>query len=184
MDVYSLLAVAFGLSMDAFSVSVASGISGKCNQRSTAFKMAFSFGAFQAIMPTLGWFVGNNMLNVISEVDHWIAFALLFLVGFKMVCGSTGHEFQRREEKIGFYTLLLLSIATSIDALAVGVSFAFLKISIFYPVIIIGAVTFALALVGVTLGDRVKVLSPGRIEIVGGIVLMVIGIKILTEHLA
>jgi putative Mn2+ efflux pump MntP len=183
LDPLTLLAIAFGLAMDAFSVSVASGITGRGNSKTEAFKMAFSFGAFQAFMPMLGWLAGVKMLDFISGVDHWLAFALLFMVGCKMIYESTKPETHRKERTLSFFALLILSIATSIDALAVGLSFAILKVSIINPIIVIGTVTFALSLIGATLGGRIKSLSPNQIEIVGGAILIGIGFKILIEHL-
>ncbi|MGB9854471.1 MAG: manganese efflux pump MntP family protein [Candidatus Bathyarchaeales archaeon] len=184
MDPLTLLAIAFGLAMDAFSVSVASGTTVRGNSRNEAFKMAFSFGAFQAFMPLLGWLAGIEMLDFISGVDHWLAFTLLLLVGCKMIYESTKPETHVKNENLGFCTLLILSVATSIDALAVGLSFAFLKVSIINPIIVIGAVTFTLSFLGATLGGRIKSLSPNKIGIVGGIILIGIGFKILLEHLA
>jgi putative Mn2+ efflux pump MntP len=184
LDPLTLLAIAFGLAMDAFSVSVASGIAIRGNSKTEAFKMAFSFGAFQAFMPMVGWLAGVKMLDFISGVDHWLAFALLLLVGCKMIYESTKPETHRKERTLSFCTILILSIATSIDALAVGLSFAFLKVSIINPITVIGAATFTLSFVGATLGGRIKSLSPNKIEIVGGIILIGIGFKILLEHLA
>lgn len=187
MDAFAILAIAFGLAMDAFSVSVASGITGKCARKITALKMAFLFGAFQAAMPAMGWLAGVSMMHLISEVDHWIAFALLFLVGLRMIYGAVRSEVHWGVESLnlGLCTLLMMSIATSVDALAVGISFAVLKASIIIPVLVIGTVTFLLSLFGALLGEKVKRLfSPRRIEAVGGLVLMAIGVKILLEHLA
>lgn len=183
LDALTLLAIAFGLAMDAFSVSVASGVALKGDSERNAFKMAFSFGTFQAFMPLLGWLTGTKMLDFISGVDHWLAFTLLLLVGFKMIYESTKPEAYRKKRKLGFCTLLMLSVATSIDALAVGLSFAFLKVPIAHPIIVIGAVTFTLSFIGAALGDRIKSLSSNKIEIAGGIILIGIGVKILLEHL-
>ncbi len=178
------MAVAFGLAMDAFSVSVASGTTIRGNSRNEAFKMAFSFGAFQALMPLLGWLAGVKMLDFISEVDHWFAFALLLLVGCKMIYESAKPETHIEKGNLGFCTLLILSVATSIDALAVGLSFALLKVSIINPIIVIGTVTFSLSFVGAVLGGKIRNFSPNKIEILGGIILIGIGFKILLGHLA
>ncbi|MGB9959530.1 MAG: manganese efflux pump MntP family protein [Candidatus Bathyarchaeales archaeon] len=184
LDPLTLLAVAFGLAMDAFSVSVASGTAVKNNGRNEAFKMAFSFGAFQVFMPLLGWIAGVKLLDFISGVDHWLAFGLLLFVGFKMIYESTKPETHVAKENLSLYTLLILSVATSIDALAIGLSFALLNVSITTPIIVIGTVTFTLSFLGATLGGKIRKISPGKIEILGGIVLILIGFKILLEHLA
>lgn len=184
LDPLTLLAIAFGLAMDAFSVSVASGTTVRSNRGNEAFKIAFSFGAFQAFMPMLGWLAGVKILDFISGVDHWLAFALLILVGCKMIYESAKPENCAEKRSLGFFTLLILSIATSIDALAVGLSFALLKVSIITPIIVIGTVTFTLSFLGATLGCRIKSLLSNKIEILGGVILIVIGFKILIEHLA
>lgn len=184
LDPLTLLAIAFGLAMDAFSVSIASGTTVRSSSGSEAFKMAFSFGAFQAFMPLLGWFAGVKMLDFISEVDHWFAFALLLLVGCKMIYESTKPETRVEKGNLGFCTLLILSVATSIDALAVGLSFALLKVSIINSIIVIGAVTFTLSFLGAILGGKIRNFSSNKIEILGGIILVGIGFKILLEHLA
>lgn len=184
MDLPTILAIAFGLAMDAFSVSVASGVTGKCTRKITALRMAFSFGAFQAVMPAVGWLAGVSMLHLISEVDHWMAFALLIAVGVKMIYEALRPGFSSGMERLGFGTLMALSIATSIDALAVGISFAVLKVSAVSSMLIIGTVTFFLSFSGAIMGEKVKRFSPGRIEAFGGLVLIAIGVKILMEHLA
>ncbi|MEM2092844.1 MAG: manganese efflux pump MntP family protein [Candidatus Bathyarchaeia archaeon] len=187
MDTFAILAVALGLAMDAFSVSVASGIAGRCARKSAALKMAFLFGAFQAIMPTIGWLAGVTMLHLISDLDHWIAFALLLLVGLRMIYEAVRPDIRERlgNLNLGLFTLLMLAIATSIDALAVGISFAILAVSIVSSALLIGTVTFLLSLFGALTGEKVKhLLSPRRIEALGGLVLIIIGVKILLEHLA
>ncbi|MGQ9539286.1 MAG: manganese efflux pump MntP [Candidatus Bathycorpusculaceae bacterium] len=182
MDTLIILAIAIGLAMDAFSVSIAYGIKAKCKNTDTALTMASSFGAFQAFLPVLGWFAGVKMLDFIAGFDHWLAFALL-LIGCKMIYESTKPEAQRKTKPLNTCVLLALSIATSIDALAVGLSFAFLKVSIITPIIIIGAVTFTLSFEGAILGDKLSRFKPNKIEILGGLILIAIGTKILTEHL-
>lgn len=183
MDVLTILAIAVGLAMDAFSVSIAYGISAKCKNTNNALTMASSFGAFQAFMPVLGWFAGVKMLDFIAGFDHWLAFALLLLIGCKMIYESTKPEAQRKTKPLNTCVLLVLSIATSIDALAVGLSFAFLKVSIITPIIIIGATTFTLSFGGAVLGDKLSRFKPNKIEILGGLILIAIGAKILIEHL-
>ncbi|MGB9683997.1 MAG: manganese efflux pump MntP family protein [Candidatus Bathyarchaeales archaeon] len=183
MDALTILAIAVGLAMDAFSVSIAYGIKAKSRNTNNALAMASSFGAFQAFMPVLGWFAGVKMLDFIAGFDHWLAFALLLLIGCKMIYESTKPDAQRKAKPLNVYVLLVLSIATSIDALAVGLSFAFLKVSIITPIIIIGTVTFTLSFVGTVLGDKLSRFKPDQIEILGGLILIAIGAKILIEHL-
>jgi putative Mn2+ efflux pump MntP len=177
--------LAFGLAMDAFAVSISSGITIKKPRVENALKIAIFFGAFQAFMPVVGWLAGLGLRELISQIDHWIAFGLLCLIGGRMTYEST----KARSEKSGLNplslgVLLLLSVATSIDALAAGVSLAFLQVSILLPIILIGTVTFVLSFVGVFVGDRSGHLFQNKAEFVGGLVLIGIGTKILIEHLA
>jgi putative Mn2+ efflux pump MntP len=183
LDAATILAIAFGLAMDAFSVSIAYGMTTRNNSKSNALKMASSFGAFQMGMPVLGWLAGVEILNLIAGFDHWLAFGLLLIIGCKMIYEATKPKHKREGKKLNLCMLLLLSVATSIDALAVGLSFAFLKVSIATPIIVIGAVTFTLSLIGAAIGDKLCAAS-SRIEILGGLILIVIGIKILLEHIA
>lgn len=171
--------------MDAFAVAVTSGFILKKMKFYHAFKIALFFGGFQAIMPVLGWLAGLTVKDYIQAFDHWIAFGLLLFIGGKMIYES--FKIKEEEEKecdpTRFGNLLLLAIATSIDALAVGITFAFLKISILSPVIIIGCVTFILSLTGVYVGNRVGHFFENKLELFGGLVLIGIGVKILIEHL-
>ena len=169
--------------MDAFAVSITHGMTLKTLRNSTALKMAAFFGSFQAVMPVLGWLAGLSLLDLISGVDHWAAFSLLFFIGCKMIYESFKTTPNKKEQKtLTLSILLMLSVATSIDALAVGLSFAFLKIAIATPIVIIGAVTFLLSFLGVTFGNRFGKFLGNKIEIVGGLVLVTIGMKILLEH--
>ncbi|MGB2770043.1 MAG: manganese efflux pump MntP family protein [Candidatus Zixiibacteriota bacterium] len=185
MHLVTITFLAFGLAMDAFAVSISSGITIKNPRIEQALKIAIFFGAFQAIMPVIGWLAGLGLRELIAQVDHWIAFGLLFLIGCKMIYEST----KARSEKkllnpLSLGVLLLLSVATSIDALAAGVSLAFLKISIVLPIIVIGVVTFILSFLGVFVGDKSGRVFENKAEFVGGLVLIGIGSKILIEHLA
>lgn len=184
MDAITILFIAFGLAMDAFAVAIASGIATKRMTVNNVLKIAASFGAFQMLMPMIGWLAGLSLADVISGFDHWVAFALLGIIGCKMVYESLrlgpGDE---AANPLNAYTLLVLSIATSIDALAVGVSFAFLTVSIAAPVVVIGAVTFAMSFAGVYIGGRFGHFFERKIQVLGGLVLIGIGIKILLEHL-
>ncbi len=184
MKTISIILIAFGLAMDAFAVSVASGFIIKKLKFRQAFKIAFSFGGFQAIMPVLGWLAGLSIKGYIEQFDHWIAFALLGFIGGKMIYES--FKIEKKEKSIDplkFAVLLTLSIATSIDALAIGLTFAVLKVSIWTPIIIIGVITFILSLLGVYVGNRFGHFFEKKIEFIGGVVLIAIGIKILIEHL-
>jgi len=184
VDVLSIIFVAFGLAMDAFAVSITSGLTIKRLRISHALRIGIAFGGFQALMPVVGWLVGLSLRDLISDVDHWVAFGLLSFVGCKMIYGSLQMEsHKKRIDPLNVCVLFMLSVATSIDALAVGVSFAFLKVSIVTPVVVIGIVTFLLSFAGVYVGNRLGHFFEKKIEIVGGLVLIGIGIKILVEHL-
>ncbi len=170
--------------MDAFAVSITNGITIKYLRINNALKIAIFFGSFQAFMPLVGWLAGLSLRDFISGIDHWIAFGLLSLIGCKMIYESI--KIESRGEKVdplNVYVLLMLSLATSIDALAVGVSLAFLKISIVTPIIVIGIVTFLLSFLGVFVGNKSGHFFENKIEIIGGLILIGIGIKILVEHL-
>ncbi|NIM97564.1 MAG: hypothetical protein GTO24_05600 [candidate division Zixibacteria bacterium] len=175
--------LAFGLAMDAFAVSISSGITIRNPRIENALKIAIFFGAFQAFMPVIGWLAGLGLRELISEVDHWIAFGLLSLIGCRMIYESTKVRSERKIlNPLSLGVLLVLSVATSIDALAAGVSLAFLEIPILFTVIIIGAVTLILSFVGVFVGDRSGHFFENKAEFVGGLVLIGIGTKILIEH--
>jgi len=184
MDMVEIILIALGLAMDAFAVSIANGITTKQLRISNALKMAIFFGSFQAFMPVLGWFAGLNLRDLISGVDHWIAFGLLTFIGCKMIYESVRIEASKKEvASINLYVLLILSVATSIDALAVGLSFAFLKISIATPIIVIGTVTFLFSFIGVSFGNKFGHIFENKIEIAGGLILLGIGVKIVAEHM-
>lgn len=185
MDIITIIVIAFALAMDAFAVSITSGLTIKHLEVNDALKIAIFFGSFQAVMPVIGWLTGLSLISFISDVDHWVAFGLLSLVGCKMIYESIKIESSEKEiDPLNVYVLLMLSIATSIDALVVGVSFAFLKTFILTPIIVIGTVTFLLSFLGVFVGNRFEHFFDKKIKIVGGLTLIGIGIKILVEHLA
>lgn len=185
MDILTILLIAVGLAMDAFAVSIASGLTVKGLQLKGALKIALFFGLFQALMPVLGWSAGLGLRGFISGIDHWIAFGILSVIGSKMIFESFAIKTNRgKTENQGTYTLLVLSIATSIDALAVGLTLSFLKVSIFSPAIIIGVVTAILSFAGVLIGKRYGHLFESKIEALAGLILIGIGIKILIEHLS
>ena len=184
MDLVTILLIAVGLSMDAFAVSITHGITIRHERMNNAFRVGFFFGGFQSLMPVIGWLAGRSLRDFIAGVDHWIAFGLLGFIGGKMIYESLKLDPGKKDNtSLELSTLLLLAIATSIDALAVGVSFAFLKISIITPAVVIGAVTFLLSFLGFLVGNRVGHFFESKIEIVGGIILIGIGIKILIQDL-
>jgi putative Mn2+ efflux pump MntP len=184
MDLTTIIFIAFGLSMDAFAVSIASGCTVKKLKIKYALKISVFFGLFQAFMPVIGWMAGLTLIDFISGFDHWIAFGLLCYVGGKMIYDSIKIDEDRKKiDPLNIYILLLLSIATSVDALAVGLSFAFLRVLIITPVVLIGVVTFILSFIGVIIGDRIGYFFEKRIELIGGLVLIGIGFRILLEHL-
>lgn len=184
MSPLTVILIALGLSLDAFAVSVASGIVIRRDRVRHACKVALFFGGFQALMPAIGWLAGLGLRNFISGIDHWIAFGLLVFIGSKMIVESRGLD---RAEKGGCPTdtpvLFMLAIATSLDALAVGLSFSLLQVSIVMPVLVIGAITFAVSFGGFLAGSRFGHLLERKIELLGGLILIGIGVKILIEHL-
>ncbi len=181
MDLLSLLLISFGLAMDAFAVSVSCGICGRPRKWGLIARVGLYFGGFQALMPVLGWLAGTRLRGPIASLDHWVAFGLLALIGVKMIRESFAigaRRFDPRRHKV----LLTLAVATSIDALAVGLSFALLDGGILVPALTIGAVTFCVSCLGVIIGDRVGSIFEKAAEILGGLILIGIGLKILLEH--
>jgi putative Mn2+ efflux pump MntP len=183
MNLLSILLIAVGLAMDAFAVSITCGLELKRLKIKHVFVIAISFGFFQGVMPIIGWLAGVGFRDFISSIDHWIAFGLLVIIGAKMIYESTKLESSVKSKELNGAFLLFLSIATSIDALAVGLSFSFLKIEIITPSIIIGVVTFILSISGVMIGKKVGHLFERKIEAFGGVILILIGVKILLSHL-
>ncbi|MDP4188182.1 MAG: manganese efflux pump MntP family protein [Bacteroidota bacterium] len=185
MGFLSIFLIAVGLCFDSFAVSVSSGIVLNKIKFSDASKIAGSLAFFQATMPVLGWFAGYQVKDYIASFDHWIAFFLLLFLGVKMIYESL----KSKDEPINFNpldfkVLITLSIATSIDALLVGVSFAFLRINIAESAVIIGAVTFIISMVGILFGKKTGNKFGKKMEILGGLILIGIGVKILIEHLS
>lgn len=183
MGILEIILIGVGLSMDAFAVSICKGLNmNKINYKHTTI-IALFFGGFQAFMPFLGWSLGRNFESYITSIDHWIAFGLLAFIGGKMICDSFKPEEDQDEDDFSIKELFVLAIATSIDALAVGITFAFLGESIVLPVTLIGLTTFCLSFVGVIIGYNFGGKLQSRAELVGGIILVLIGTKILFEHL-
>ena len=182
MGIFELFVLAVGLSMDAFAVSVCKGLSlGKISRKHMYIAGAW-FGGFQALMPLIGYYLGRFFADAITEYDHWIAFILLIIIGGKMVKESFDKE-EQMDGSMSARSMLLLAVATSIDALAVGVTFAFLKVSIIPAVSFIGVVTFVCSAVGVKIGSIFGTKYRSRAELCGGIILILIGAKILLEGL-
>ena len=175
--------IAVGLAMDSFSVSIARGFT-KINTSLSieALKTGFFFGLFQGFMPLLGWVAGLSIVNFIKDFDHWIAFGLLSFIGLRMMYESISKQSKKVVNSSSFKVLLILSIATSIDALAVGLSLSFLETSIIMPAIIIGIITFSLSFLGVFIGKKFGSYFE-RIGVLGGIILIAIAMRILIEHL-
>ncbi|MCX5853521.1 MAG: manganese efflux pump MntP family protein [Deltaproteobacteria bacterium] len=184
MTLPSILIIAVGLGMDAFSVAIGIGAVTRTASYGPAFRLSFHFGLFQTLMPIAGWFAGMTVAPVIEGYDHWVAFGLLAYVGGKMIVESfREQENIHREDPTKGLSLVMLSVATSIDALAVGLSFAFLKIPILYPSIIIGVVAFIMTMIGMVFGEKLGGLMGRKVEMIGGVILIGIGVKILIEHL-
>lgn len=173
--------IAVGLAMDAFAVSIATGITTIDQRTKNALVMASFFAGFQVIMPLIGWMVGLNLQNVLASATHWVAFGLLVFIGAKMIYDSTKKDPDSKKGNLQLYSLLMLSIATSIDALMVGLSFAFLQTSIVLPVIVIGVITFSLSFGGFIFGCTIGHVCEHRIRILGGLILIGIGIKMLLD---
>jgi len=172
--------------MDAFAVSLCKGLKMQRINHRHALIISLFFGGFQALMPLIGWFLGSQFQKSIAAYDHWVAFGLLAFVGIKMIVESingTNEEEDCSNDHIDLRDLVILASATSIDALAVGISFAFLDVKIVAAVLLIGVVTFTLSYIGVALGNRFGSRYKSKAELVGGVILILIGIKILAEHL-
>ncbi len=184
MDLFSLVVIAIGLSFDSFAVSVSSGIIKSKIEFTDALKIAFFLSFFQAIMPVIGWFFGSEIETYAAEFDHWIAFGLLALLGGKMIISSfRDSSVSKPIDLLKLPVLFSLSIATSIDALIVGMSFGLLEINIILAVLVIGSITFFVSMFGILFGKKTGTRIGKKMEILGGIILIGIGIKILLEHL-
>jgi len=184
MDLLSLIFTGIGLAMDASAVSIAKGMSlPNEKNKNYALKLGLAFGIFQGLMPLIGYLAGSTFSGYIQSVDHWVAFILLALIGLNMIKESREEKENEEVSDLSLKVILLLAIATSIDALAVGVSFAFLKVNIVLACSIIAVVTFILSFICVMVGKRLGSLFQKYAEIFGGIILMMIGAKILIEHL-
>ena len=193
MNFIALIFTAFALSMDAFAVSITKGMTIKNLKISTALKMALAFGVFQGAMPLLGWALGISFESYIKSIDHWIAFILLGFIGFNMIKGFFDDRKEENASELEFSAttdvddlsnkeIIMLAVATSIDALAVGISFAFLNVSIIPAASIICIITFLVCVVGVFVGNKGGDIFNGYAELVGGVILILIGFNIFNEH--
>lgn len=184
MSPVNVIAVAFGLSMDAFAVAVAASVALRRVSGRQYFRLGFHFGLFQALMPIVGWLAGSTVSGYIEAWDHWVAFGLLSIIGAKMIGEAVAG---RDPDAVGDPTrgllLVALSVATSVDALAVGISFAMLDVRVWLPSLVIGLVAAGMTLIGLRIGSRLGSRFGKRMEILGGLVLVAIGVRILVTHL-
>ena len=183
MGLIELFLIAVGLSMDAFAVSVCKGLAmPKCTFKKAAI-VGLWFGGFQALMPAIGYILGAQFQEAIASIDHWIAFVLLALIGGNMIHEALDNDEEEADASLDVKTMFLLAVATSIDALAIGITFAFLKVNIIPAVCFIGIVTFIISFAGVKIGNVFGARYKNKAEIVGGVILSLLGLKILLEHL-
>lgn len=184
MNFFEILLISISMAMDAFAVCLGAGTSGQASESRPTFRLAFHFGLFQFLLPIIGWFAGTTVVEYIEAYDHWIAFGLLAFVGVRMIAsGLDPNSDDKKNDPSRGWTLVMLSIAVSIDALAIGLSLAFLGISVWYPATVIGLITGLLSWLGLRIGDRVGKYWGKRMEIIGGLVLIGIGIRIVVTHL-
>jgi manganese efflux pump family protein len=185
IDPITIIFIALGLAMDALAVSIVKGMAIDHDRRKNALLVASFFGGFQMMMPVAGWYVGQSLSGLIAAIDHWIAFGLLAIIGGKMIYDSAKTEREKEEGvPLKLHTLVTLAIATSIDALMIGLSFAFLQTAILEPILTIGIITFSLSLLGFLFGCGLGQFFGNKVKAIGGLILLVIGIRILVEHLA
>lgn len=183
MDLLTLLTLAVGLAMDAFAVSICKGLAMREKVLKKGIIVGLWFGGFQALMPTIGFFLGTQFKDQITSIDHWIAFVLLGLIGINMVKEALSNDEEQADDSIAVKEMFMLAIATSIDALAVGITFAFLNVHIVSAASMIGVCTFLISFVGVKIGNIFGTKYKSKAELAGGIILILLGFKILFEHL-
>ncbi len=183
MGIIELLFIAIGLSMDAFAVSIGKGLTVQHIQLRHSLSVGSWFGGFQALMPLIGYCFGASFASIVADFDHWIAFVLLGVIGFNMIREACSHD-ENVNPDFSVKTMFIMAVATSIDAFAVGISFAFLGVNILTAAIVIGLTTFAFSVAGLKIGNIFGYRYKSKAEIAGGIILLFIGIKILVEHLS
>ena len=184
MGFIEIILIGLGLSFDTFAVSVSTGLLKKSIRFWQAVRIAFVLALSQALMPLIGWFGGIQVADYISTFDHWVAFVLLSAVGIKMIAESFNHDENKKTNPLMLRVVILMGLATSIDALVVGVSLAFIDVIIFQSIIIIGIITFLAATIGMLIGKSINGKLGKKVEIIGGFILFGIGLKILIEHLS
>ena len=183
MGIIELIILSIGLAMDAFAVAICKGLSmSKMNWKKASI-IGLYFGGFQALMPLVGYLLGINFQEKITSIDHWIAFLLLGIIGINMIKEAISKDSEKQNDSIKFKDMLILAVATSIDALAVGITFAFLKVNIWLAISLIGVITFIISVAGVKIGNIFGDKYEKKAEFAGGIILILLGVKILLEHL-
>lgn len=183
MDLLTLLTLAVGLAMDAFAVSICKGLAMREKVLKKGIIVGLWFGGFQALMPTIGFFLGTQFKDQITSIDHWIAFVLLGLIGINMVKEALSNDEEQADDSIAVKEMFMLAVATSIDALAVGITSAFLNVHIVSAASMIGVCTFLISFAGVKIGNIFGTKYKSKAELAGGIILILLGFKILFEHL-
>ena len=183
MGIIEILLTGLGLAMDAFAVALCKGLSMKKFDKKKGIIIGLYFGIFQGMMPLIGYLLGTTFQSLITSVDHWIAFVLLSFIGGNMLKEAFSKDEETCNDKVDFKTMLPLAIATSIDALAVGITFAFLKANIVIAVLSIGIITFIMSFIGSKVGNKFGTKYEKKAQLFGGIILILIGLKILLEHL-
>ena len=183
MSFTELILISISLAMDAFAVSICKGLSMKKMYWKRAVIIGLYFGIFQALMPTIGFVLGTGLNNFVTSIDHWIVFILLLFIGLNMIKDSFSKETENNNDNIDFKTMLILALATSIDALAVGITFSFLEVNIVLAFSIIGIITFILSIIGVKIGNKFGDKYESKAQLIGGVILIFIGFKILLEHI-
>ncbi|MBQ8681288.1 MAG: manganese efflux pump [Bacilli bacterium] len=183
MGFVEILLTSLGLAMDAFAVAVCKGLSMEKLDKKKEIIIGLYFGLFQGLMPLIGYLLGTTFQNLITSIDHWIAFVLLGFIGVNMLKEGLSKECKKSNDKVDFKTMLPLAIATSIDALAVGITFAFLKVNIVFAILSIGIITFVMSYIGVKIGNKFGNKYEKKAQLLGGTILILIGLKILLEHL-
>lgn len=183
MSFIEIFFIGVGLAMDAFAVSICKGLSMKKLDVKKGMVIGGYFGFFQGIMPLIGFLLGFSFESFITKIDHWVAFILLSIIGGNMLKEALSNDEESSDDKVDFKTMFPLAVATSIDALAIGITFAFLKVNILLAILVIGIVTFIISFTGVFIGNKFGSKYEKRAEIVGGLILILMGLKILLEHL-
>lgn len=183
MSFFEIFFIALSMAMDAFAVSLGVAAARQCEGPRPTFRLSFHFGLFQFLLPVIGWFAGMTVEHYIQSFDHWLAFGLLAFVGGRMIlAGFRTEEESRKNDPSRGWNMILLSVTVSIDALAIGLSLALINVDIWYPAVVIGIVTGLMSLIGLRLGSKLGEKFGKRMEIIGGLVLILIGVRIVISH--